>query len=69
MNVFPVEAYQINTGGVIYERGLIGTYQNWCETMSTYPRTQIPFSASTKTDVEWRISFWKWIEFYDHKAV
>ncbi|KAK9291577.1 hypothetical protein L1049_019526 [Liquidambar formosana] len=38
MNVVPVEA-KINTLGVIYERGLIGTYQNWCEAMSTYPRT------------------------------
>ncbi|KAK2983989.1 hypothetical protein RJ640_027314 [Escallonia rubra] len=38
MNVVPVEA-QVNTLGVIYERGLIGTYQNWCEAMSTYPRT------------------------------
>ena len=28
MNVVPVEA-KINTLGVIYERGLIGTYQNW----------------------------------------
>lgn len=28
MNVVPVEA-EINTLGVIYERGLIGTYQNW----------------------------------------
>lgn len=38
MNVVPVDA-KINTLGVIYERGLIGTYQNWCEAMSTYPRT------------------------------
>ncbi|KAI4371528.1 hypothetical protein MLD38_019750 [Melastoma candidum] len=38
MNMVPVEA-SINTLGVIYERGLIGTYQNWCEAMSTYPRT------------------------------
>jgi hypothetical protein len=38
MNVVPVEA-SVNTLGVIYERGLIGTYQNWCEAMSTYPRT------------------------------
>ncbi|KAL0896336.1 hypothetical protein Bca101_080297 [Brassica carinata] len=38
MNVVPVEA-KVNTLGVIYERGLIGTYQNWCEAMSTYPRT------------------------------
>ncbi|KAK6918430.1 putative S-adenosyl-L-methionine-dependent methyltransferase [Dillenia turbinata] len=38
MNVVPVEA-KINTLGVVYERGLIGSYQNWCEAMSTYPRT------------------------------
>ncbi|CAL9007017.1 unnamed protein product [Prunus brigantina] len=38
MNIVPVEA-EVNTLGVIYERGLIGTYQNWCEAMSTYPRT------------------------------
>ncbi|KAL3524242.1 hypothetical protein ACH5RR_017076 [Cinchona calisaya] len=38
MNVIPVEA-KVNTLGVIYERGLIGTYQSWCEAMSTYPRT------------------------------
>lgn len=28
MNIVPVEA-EINTLGVIYERGLIGTYHNW----------------------------------------
>ncbi|KAI3957242.1 hypothetical protein MKW98_012117 [Papaver atlanticum] len=38
MNVVPNGA-KINTLGIIYERGLIGTYQNWCEAMSTYPRT------------------------------
>ncbi|KAL9385527.1 hypothetical protein Peur_022537 [Populus x canadensis] len=38
MNVVPVQA-KPNTLGVIFERGLIGTYQNWCEAMSTYPRT------------------------------
>ncbi|KAK9103402.1 hypothetical protein Sjap_020656 [Stephania japonica] len=38
MNIVPPEA-MINTLGVVYERGLIGTYQNWCEAMSTYPRT------------------------------
>ncbi|CAL1371322.1 unnamed protein product [Linum trigynum] len=37
MNVVPV--HSINTLGAVYERGLIGTYQNWCEAMSTYPRT------------------------------
>ncbi|KAK6132131.1 hypothetical protein DH2020_034122 [Rehmannia glutinosa] len=30
MNLVPVEA-KFNTLGVIYERGLIGTYQSWCE--------------------------------------
>ncbi|KAF3788497.1 putative methyltransferase [Nymphaea thermarum] len=38
MNVVPVEA-KLNTLGVIYERGLIGTYMSWCEAVSTYPRT------------------------------
>merc|ERR1711915_584555 len=38
MNVVPSDAKH-NTLGVIYERGLIGTYQNWCEAFSTYPRT------------------------------
>ncbi|KAL3650476.1 hypothetical protein CASFOL_006879 [Castilleja foliolosa] len=38
MNVVPVEA-KVVTLGAIYERGLIGTYQSWCEAMSTYPRT------------------------------
>ncbi|GAA0164601.1 methyltransferase [Lithospermum erythrorhizon] len=38
MNIVPVEA-KLNTLGVVYERGLIGTYHNWCEAMSTYPRT------------------------------
>lgn len=38
MNVVPTEA-KIKSLGVVYERGLIGTYQNWCEAMSTYPRT------------------------------
>ncbi|EPS57649.1 hypothetical protein M569_17168, partial [Genlisea aurea] len=38
MNVMPVKV-RVDMLGVIYERGLIGTYQNWCEAMSTYPRT------------------------------
>ncbi|CAL9091220.1 unnamed protein product [Musa textilis] len=38
MNIVPT-ASQVNTLGSIYERGLIGTYQDWCEAMSTYPRT------------------------------
>ncbi|XP_072963773.1 probable methyltransferase PMT16 [Typha angustifolia] len=38
MNMVPTKA-KFNTLGVIYERGLIGAYQDWCEAMSTYPRT------------------------------
>ncbi|KAK3022851.1 hypothetical protein RJ639_046996 [Escallonia herrerae] len=38
MNVVPVDA-KFNTLGIVYERGLIGTYMNWCEAFSTYPRT------------------------------
>ncbi|KAL3631164.1 hypothetical protein CASFOL_024148 [Castilleja foliolosa] len=38
MNVMPTIAKK-NTLGVIYERGLIGIYHDWCEAFSTYPRT------------------------------
>lgn len=38
MNVVSANSDQ-DTLGVIYERGLIGTYQDWCEAFSTYPRT------------------------------
>lgn len=38
MNVVPVHSNQ-DTLGVIYERGFIGTYHDWCEAFSTYPRT------------------------------
>lgn len=31
--------YAANTLGVVYDRGLIGTYNDWCEAFSTYPRT------------------------------
>ncbi|KAL6979974.1 methyltransferase [Sarracenia purpurea var. burkii] len=37
MNV--VSSYAANTLAVVYDRGLIGTYQDWCEAFSTYPRT------------------------------
>lgn len=37
MNVVPNIAD--NTLGVVYERGLIGIYHDWCEGFSTYPRT------------------------------
>lgn len=38
MNMVPTVGNSTNLG-VIYERGLIGSYQDWCEGMSTYPRT------------------------------
>ncbi|RRT74993.1 hypothetical protein B296_00021538 [Ensete ventricosum] len=38
MNVVPASSNR-DTLGVIYERGFIGTYQDWCEAFSTYPRT------------------------------
>ncbi|CAH9119904.1 unnamed protein product [Cuscuta europaea] len=38
MNVIPKIAER-NTLGVIYERGMIGIYHDWCEAFSTYPRT------------------------------
>ncbi|XP_047342035.1 probable methyltransferase PMT21 [Impatiens glandulifera] len=37
MNV--VSSYAANTLSVVYDRGLIGTYHDWCEAFSTYPRT------------------------------
>ncbi|XP_057518863.1 probable methyltransferase PMT21 [Amaranthus tricolor] len=37
MNV--VSSYGLNTLPVVYDRGLIGTYHDWCEPFSTYPRT------------------------------
>lgn len=38
MNVVP-SISERNTLGIIYERGLIGIYHDWCEAFSTYPRT------------------------------
>ncbi|KAL8255282.1 hypothetical protein R6Q59_033503 [Mikania micrantha] len=38
MNVVPVN-FRPDTLGVIYERGFIGVYHDWCEAFSTYPRT------------------------------
>ncbi|GAB4830541.1 hypothetical protein Ancab_020305 [Ancistrocladus abbreviatus] len=37
MNVVPEDGQ--NTLKIIYDRGLIGTVHNWCESFSTYPRT------------------------------
>ncbi|XP_075640694.1 putative methyltransferase PMT14 [Castanea sativa] len=44
MNVVPTISK--NTLGVIYERGLIGMYHDWCEGFSTYPRTYDLIHAS-----------------------
>uniref|UniRef100_A0A5B6YKW6 Methyltransferase n=1 Tax=Davidia involucrata TaxID=16924 RepID=A0A5B6YKW6_DAVIN len=44
MNVVPTIAK--NTLGVIYERGLVGIYHDWCEAFSTYPRTYDLIHAS-----------------------
>ncbi|KAH7652577.1 putative S-adenosyl-L-methionine-dependent methyltransferase protein [Dioscorea alata] len=38
MNVVPTIAEK-SMLGVVYERGLIGIYHDWCEGFSTYPRT------------------------------
>lgn len=38
MNVVPAKI-EPDTLGIIYERGFIGTYNDWCEAFSTYPRT------------------------------
>ncbi|XP_027354046.1 probable methyltransferase PMT2 [Abrus precatorius] len=38
MNVVPTIAEKANLA-VIFERGLIGIYHDWCEAFSTYPRT------------------------------
>jgi len=44
MNVVPTIAE--NTLGVIFERGLIGIYHDWCEGFSTYPRSYDLIHAS-----------------------
>ncbi|KAG9452227.1 hypothetical protein H6P81_005131 [Aristolochia fimbriata] len=45
MNVVPTIAER-DTLGVIYERGLVGIYHDWCEAFSTYPRTYDLIHAS-----------------------
>ncbi|KAE8807222.1 putative methyltransferase PMT26 [Hordeum vulgare] len=37
MNIVPVESP--DTLPIIYERGLLGMYHDWCESLSTYPRS------------------------------
>lgn len=37
MNIVPV--HEPDTLSVIFDRGLIGLYHDWCESLSTYPRT------------------------------
>lgn len=45
MNVVPTAAAK-DTLGVVFERGLIGIYHDWCEGFSTYPRTYDLIHAS-----------------------
>ncbi|XP_073127019.1 probable pectin methyltransferase QUA3 isoform X1 [Henckelia pumila] len=47
MNVIP--AHNPRTLDIIYDRGLIGIYHDWCEPFSTYPRT---YDLIHVTDVE-----------------
>lgn len=44
MNAVPTTS--LDTLGIIYERGFIGTYHDWCEAFSTYPRTYDLIHAS-----------------------
>lgn len=37
MNVVPIN--EPDTLPVIFDRGLIGVYHDWCESLNTYPRT------------------------------
>lgn len=37
MNVVPID--MSDTLPVIFDRGLIGIYHDWCESFNTYPRT------------------------------
>lgn len=37
MNVVPINGP--DTLPVIFDRGLIGIYHDWCESLNTYPRT------------------------------
>ncbi|KAK1273179.1 putative methyltransferase PMT17 [Acorus gramineus] len=45
MNVVPSNSDK-DTLGLVYERGFIGTYHDWCEAFSTYPRTYDLIHAS-----------------------
>lgn len=37
MNVVPID--MPDTLSVVFDKGLIGTYHDWCESFNTYPRT------------------------------
>lgn len=37
MNVVPIDGP--DTLHIIFDRGLIGIYHDWCESFDTYPRT------------------------------
>ncbi|XP_051121258.1 probable methyltransferase PMT23 [Andrographis paniculata] len=44
MNVIPI--HEPDTLPIIYDRGLIGIYHDWCESFNTYPRTYDLLHAS-----------------------
>ncbi|XP_052731147.1 probable methyltransferase PMT16 [Vigna angularis] len=57
MNTVPIEA-EFNTLGVIYERGLIGTYQNWFmadPSTPTRPQSEDQSQSSTQPSVDERL--------------
>ena len=43
MNIVPIDF--ADTLPIIYERGLVGMYHDWCESFNTYPRTYDPLHA------------------------
>ncbi|KAL0402945.1 UNVERIFIED_CONTAM: putative methyltransferase PMT23 [Sesamum radiatum] len=47
MNVVPVPVQEPDALPVIYDRGLIGIYHDWCESFNTYPRTYDLLHASS----------------------
>lgn len=56
MNVVPIDAP--DTLSIIFDRGLIGMYHDWCESFNTYPRTyDLLHSSFLLSDVTQRYCF------------
>jgi hypothetical protein len=49
MNVVNVDAP--DTLSVIFERGLLGIYHDWCESFSAYPRSKRSVASTTSLSV------------------